>query len=207
MSQERTRVPNVHSVSRLAAIAAALLLTLLLGTGPACSGNGDAKSAPASNAAAAKSPTTEAKSAPSYSKAPDFGLRNLAGQTVHLSDYKGRVVLIDFWATWCPPCRASIPDLVKIYDSCHSAGFDILGIALERPGTNQLPGFIKSYKIKYPILIGERKVNNDYGGINSIPMSFLVARDGTIREQWLGMQPAGIIEKAVKDLLKEKAPN
>ncbi len=104
------------------------------------------------------------------------------------------------------PCRASIPDLVSLHDSYNKSGFDILGVALERGGTDALKSFASMYKIPYPILIGDRDVVVKYGSFTGIPTAFLIGRDGTIREQWVGTQPRDVVEKAVKYLLKEPIP-
>jgi len=113
-------------------------------------------------------------------KAPDFALKSFDGKTVKLSDYKGKVVIIDFWATWCPPCRKGIPDLISIQDE-YKKDVVIIGISLDSEKTiKDVPGFVKSYAINYPIVYGNEKVVNDYGGIEGIPTAFVVDKKGNI---------------------------
>jgi peroxiredoxin len=104
------------------------------------------------------------------------------------------------------PCRKSIPGLVSLHESYKQSGFDILGIALERGGTQALGPFVSAYRIGYPVLVGDGEVVTKYGGVNAIPTSFLIARDGTVREQWRGAPARTILEKAIQDLLAEQTP-
>lgn len=114
--------------------------------------------------------------------APDFTSK---GNTVRLSDYKGKVILIEFWATWCPPCREFTPVLNKIYEKYKDKGFVILALTPEE-NIDTVMSYIKRYDIIYPVLITDAKTVRRYGVI-SIPVSFLISRDGRVTEKHLGV--------------------
>jgi cytochrome c biogenesis protein CcmG/thiol:disulfide interchange protein DsbE len=126
--------------------------------------------------------------------APDFSLKDLSGQTVTLEQYRGKVVLLDFWATWCPPCRMTIPMLIKLQDKYRDDGLVILGISIDDPQQitdKDLRYFIKINKINYPVLRYNQKVMKDYfeGERVSIPTMFVVDRNGKIRDMIVGYAP------------------
>ncbi len=138
------------------------------------------------------------------SKAPQFALKDLKGNTLRLEDLKGRVVLLNFFATWCGPCRLEIPEFVKLHKRFKNEGLEIVGISLDMEGGAVLNPFVESYGIPYPIVIGTRQVVEDYGGIRGIPTSFLVDRDGSIAREFIGMYPAHVLEASVSELLARK---
>ena len=128
-------------------------------------------------------------------------------ENLNLSDYKGKVVVLDFWATWCPPCRKGIPDLIELKKEFKNADVEIIGISLDsftRGGAtkNDVIPFIKEYGINYPIVIGDPNVAQNYGGINSIPTSFVIDKEGFIVSYY-----QGLVEKSayVKDIKKALA--
>ena len=123
---------------------------------------------------------------PNYNKTP--------AKMLNLSDYKGKVVILDFWATWCPPCRKGIPDLIEIKKELKNTDFEIIGISLDsftRGGATKddaVP-FIKSQGINYPIVLGDPGVAQRYGGIRSIPTSFVIDKEGYIVSYYQGLVP------------------
>ena len=139
-------------------------------------------------------------------KAPDFTLKDLGGKLVKLSDYKGKVVLLNFWATWCGPCKDEIPDLVKVHDLFKKKGFVVLGISLDDEPQVDVPPFVSSFKkatgviINYPLLIGDDMIGDSYGGIRGIPTTFLIDRKGIIRKKYIG--PPGRTSEEVVATLK-----
>jgi cytochrome c biogenesis protein CcmG/thiol:disulfide interchange protein DsbE len=136
-------------------------------------------------------------------KAPDFSLKSVDGKTIKLSDYKGKVVIIDFWATWCPPCRKGIPDLISIQKS-HIKDVVIIGISLDAEKTiKDVPEFVKSYGINYPIVYGDEKVVAAYGGIQGIPTAFVIDRKGNIVDKHVGLVPKETYTNKIKELLKK----
>ncbi len=118
--------------------------------------------------------------------APDFTLHDLKGKRYTLHELRGQVVVINFWATWCGPCRYEIPDLTRIYNKYKDEGVIVLGISLDDMHPDEIGRFSKNYKISYPILHGPRsvlsKLTAAYGGITSIPTTFIVDRDGYIAQ-------------------------
>ena len=115
--------------------------------------------------------------------APAFSLEGLNGQNVRLSDFKGRVVLVNFWASWCPPCRMEIPEFEKVYKAYMNKGFTIIGIATD----NVPPLFIKQMGMTYPLAMADDQVISNYGNISGIPTSFLISRDGRIIKKVMGI--------------------
>ncbi|MCP4666769.1 MAG: TlpA family protein disulfide reductase [Deltaproteobacteria bacterium] len=137
--------------------------------------------------------------------APDVSLRDLSGRMVTLEEFRGSVMLLDFWATWCPPCRMSIPELIRLQEKYGDKGLVILGISLDDPGlySNKfLLAFKEMAKINYTILRYDQKVLKDYFGNESpaIPTMFLVDRQGKIRERFVGFRP-GALEKSLNGFL------
>jgi cytochrome c biogenesis protein CcmG/thiol:disulfide interchange protein DsbE len=135
----------------------------------------------------------------SSNKAPDFTLEDLNGKKVKLSDFKGKVVIINFWATWCPPCKAEIPDFIELYKTYQKKGLVILGIALDNK--EKVVKFVKDNGINYPVLMGNQEVSNLYGGISGIPTSFVVDRKGIIKNVFVGLRSKEVFEQNIKDNL------
>lgn len=136
-------------------------------------------------------------------KAPNFSLKSVDGKTVKLTDYKGKVVIIDFWATWCPPCRKGIPDLISIQNEFKS-DVVIIGISLDGAQTiKEVPGFIKEYAINYPVVYGDENVIKAYGGITSIPTAFVIDKKGNVVDMHVGLVPKDTYVNKIKELLKK----
>ena len=132
----------------------------------------------------------------------NFTLTSIDGEDITLSKLKGKVVLIDFWATWCAPCRYSIPAFIKLYDKFNEQGFIVLGIGLEEKAP--LENYRNKYKIPYPILIGNKEVARAYG-VQAIPNIFIIDKKGKIRKTQLGFAPEleAMLEAFIDTLLKE----
>lgn len=121
------------------------------------------------------------------STAPDFVLKDVSGKDTTLSSYKGKVVLLEFWATWCPPCKASIPDLVELQKKYRDKGFTVLGVSIDTDSdaAEKVAQFASSHGITYPVLIADEAVPMTYN-VMSIPTSFLVSRNGTVISSYKG---------------------
>ncbi len=167
------------------AIAILALLTLTLAAG--CSGEGEP---PRKNLRAA----------------PDFKLTSLDGSTVQLSDYRGKVVLLHFWATWCPPCVAAMPHEAKLQEMYGPDGLVVLGLSLDRKA-DEVRKFLAENPVNYPILILDDATREAYGGVPTIPLTILVDRDGTVRRKKIGYtdEDRVSIEEKVKALIGEEA--
>ncbi len=117
--------------------------------------------------------------------APDFALPGVDGKTITLSQLRGRVVLLDFWATWCAPCRLAIPHLNDLYKAYRTRGLEIIGVSLDTGSRERVRRFATSMGIQYPIIIADDQVLKDYG-ISPIPTTYLIDREGYISNKWVG---------------------
>jgi thiol-disulfide isomerase/thioredoxin len=138
-------------------------------------------------------------------RSPDFILKSLDGKEVKLSGLKGKVVLLDFWAVWCPPCRMSIPHLVELSDKFKGKGVVILGINLDSNPKN-VPAFVKQYKMPYPVLLGGNSPVQEQYGIDSIPSFILLDKSLRVADANRGFAPelAAVWEEQINILLKER---
>lgn len=136
-------------------------------------------------------------------KAADFNLKTLDGKNVKLSDYKGKIVIIDFWATWCPPCRKGVPDLISLQNE-YKDNLVVIGISLDQQNTiKDLAPFIKQYGINYPVVLGTEKVVQDYGNIQAIPTSFVVDQKGFIVDTHVGLVSKSTYTDLINKLIKK----
>jgi thiol-disulfide isomerase/thioredoxin len=159
-----------------------LLILVLIIAGIAYSYlSGDGK-APASKVVQQEKQDDSAKE---YPLAPDFTLKDLEGNSVKLSDFRGKVVIIDFWATWCPPCRRGIPEFVELQEQYGKDKLVVLGINMDQGDLSVVPKFAEEYQINYPILYFTPQVAAAYGGIRGIPTTFVLDQQGYVR---LGVQ-------------------
>jgi len=119
--------------------------------------------------------------------APGFALKDISGNTVTLSEYKDRVILLEFWATWCPPCKASIPELIELQERYKKKGFTVIGVSMDtvQDVNMDLTEFVRSYRINYPVLRGDENIARLYN-VNALPVSFLIDKKGRIVHSYMG---------------------
>jgi peroxiredoxin len=137
--------------------------------------------------------------------APDFTLQDLSGKPVSLRQHKGQVVLLDFWATWCTPCRRSIPELVVLQEKYRDQGLVVLGVSADNPrdtSVNALLAFKERFKINYSILLADRNITRSYFPTGQIPLPtlFVIDREGMIVDSIVGYKP-GVVERSLKKLI------
>jgi peroxiredoxin len=134
-------------------------------------------------------------------QAPDWKLVDLNGKIVRFSDFRGRVLILDFWATWCAPCRVEIPHFVELQKHYGDRGLTVIGISLDEQEPEVVKNFVKQLGVNYPIVIGSEKVAEAYGGINGLPTTFVIDRQGRIASEHIGYDDKATFEKEVQSLL------
>ena len=134
-------------------------------------------------------------------KAPQFKLRDINGRTVRLSDYRGKVVLINFWATWCPPCRAEMPDLVQLQRDYAKQGLQIIGITYPPETKTRVRRFARSLKVNYPIILGTSEIKARYSSEETLPLTVVINRNGAISDIISGILLPEEFDEKIKPLL------
>ncbi len=136
------------------------------------------------------------------SAAPDFSIKDLRGNTVSLAGFKGKVLVMNFWATWCPPCRAEIPDLIDVYGRMKADGLEILGLSVDRATPDELLGWVEKAGINYTVAMATPEIVEAYRPGDYIPSTIIVDRAGRIRYRSTGVIDRNTLVRLVKKLAK-----
>ena len=137
--------------------------------------------------------------------APDFALKDINGTTVHLSDYRGKVVLLDFWATWCGPCKMEIPWFMEFERKYKDRGFAVLGVSMDDDGWPTIKPFVKDIGMNYRVVLGNDQTGDLYGGIEALPTAFLIDREGRVAIEHVGLSSRREFEDGIENLLEAVA--
>ena len=140
------------------------------------------------------------------SAAPAWKLRTVEGTEVNSADFAGKVLVLDFWATWCPPCRAEIPGFVELQKKYGKDGLVIVGVSVDQGGADVVKKFITKNKVSYQIVLADGAVVNAFGGIEGIPTTFVIDREGKIQVKEVGFVATEEFEKRIQPLLKVTKP-
>ncbi|MCS6245078.1 MAG: TlpA family protein disulfide reductase [Opitutus sp.] len=154
-----------------------------------------------SSAAGPVPPLLARSTLPVLGKAPAWVLRDVEGREVKSSDYKGKVVVVDFWATWCPPCRKEIPDYIAWQKKYADRGLVILGLSLDEAPASVVKAFGDKMKINYPLVMADAATAEAFGGVEGLPTAFVIDREGNIRHRKVGLSDPAAYEKLIASLL------
>jgi len=141
---------------------------------------------------------------------PDVTFKDLQGSNLTLASFKGKVVVVNFWATWCAPCRTEIPMLIGVQQKYSSQGLTLLGVAMDDEGTKVVQPFVQTMKfdvsgqpmtMNYPIVIGNDDISTKFGGMLGLPMTFLISRDGKVAKKYMGELTEAELTKDIQSLL------
>ena len=135
--------------------------------------------------------------------APDFTLNDSAGVPVRLSEFRGRVVLLNFWATWCVPCRTETPWFVEFQKTYKDRGLVVLGVSLDDDGWKPVKPYIDEMKVNYPVMVGGNDIASLYGGLASLPVTLIIDKAGRIAVTHVGLCPKSEYEAAINSMLTE----
>ena len=160
-----------------------------------------------------QAPVSRAATSADSKLAPDFALQSLAGKTVRLSDFRGKAVLLNFWATWCEPCKIEMPWFVELQKQYGPQGFEIVGVSMGDDTPTEVAKFAQTMGVDYPILVGKEaqrdSVADLYGGVQFLPVSIYIDRDGKIVNKIFGLKSRSEIEDSIKKALtaESASPN
>ena len=133
---------------------------------------------------------------------PPLSLKDLRGRAVRLSDYRGKVVLLNFWATWCPPCRAEVPDLIRWQREYKGQGLQVVGVTHPPTNVREVRRFVRRFRVSYPILLGTRETKALFIEGETLPVTIVIDREGNIRERIEGILLPEEFEEKIKPLLR-----
>jgi len=135
--------------------------------------------------------------------APDFALASLDGKTtIRLSDYRGKAVLLNFWATWCVPCKIEMPWFVELQNQYGAQGLQVVGVAMDDASPEDIAKFAKDMGVNYPIAVGKEAVGDAYGGVQFLPATFYIGRDGKVIDKVFGLKGKHEIQDDIKKALE-----
>lgn len=166
----------------------------------AAANEGQVAAAPSPMSASAAGPHSAAL--PVLGPAPAWKLKDLDGNDVTADKFKGKVLVVDFWATWCPPCREEIPGYVELYKKYGPDRLAIVGVSLDEAGPKVVKDFVRKNGVNYPIVMGDDAVQSAFGSMEAIPTTFLIDRNGNIRDKKVGAEPTAEYEKKIASLLE-----
>ncbi len=152
------------------------------------------------------SPAASLQAAPVLPRAaPSWRLKDVDGNPVSSDQFKGKVVVLDFWATWCPPCRTEIPGFIQLQKKYAADGLVVVGVSVDTDGPGPVKKFMKEFGINYTVVMGDDAIVDAFSPIRGYPTTFIIDRDGLIRKSKLGRKPAAEFEKDVLEVLKPPA--
>jgi len=137
--------------------------------------------------------------------APDFTLQSLDGKSVRLADFRGKAVLLNFWATWCAPCKIEMPWFVELQKQYGPDGLQVVGVAMDDASPKDIGDFAKQMGVNYPVLIGQESVGDAYGGVQFLPENFYIDRNGKVVDRAFGLKGRGEIEDEIKRIIASAA--
>lgn len=140
-------------------------------------------------------------------QAPAFTLKDAQGTEFALSDYSGKVIILDFWATWCPPCRMEIPHFIELQNEYGKKGLQVIGVSVDRGGWVVVTPFIDENGINYPIIMSDQQAYQEYQELlpkserGGVPFTFIIDKEGIVRDKFVGYREKAVFEAAIKPLL------
>ena len=146
--------------------------------------------------------TAKVKQNSDRKSAPEFSLKDVDGRSVSLADYKGKVVLLNFWATWCGPCKIEIPWFIEFEQKYKDRGFAVLGVAMDEEGWEVVKPYLEQARVNYRVVVGNDSVATLYGGVDSLPTSFVLDQDGKIAATHIGLVSKSDYENEISQLLE-----
>jgi thiol-disulfide isomerase/thioredoxin len=194
-------------------VAVGSVALLMLGMS-ACTPNKEDKPPKPKVTANAAEPKTEAAAPvassplaalPKLGTAPKWELKDLDGKVVRSEQFKGKVVIVDFWATWCPPCRAEIPGYIELQKKYGADGLAIVGVSIDQGGPDVVKQFAQKFGVNYQLVMGDDNAIAAFGGFDGIPTTFLIDRNGQVRDRKEGAEETAVYEKKIASVLKETA--
>jgi peroxiredoxin len=132
---------------------------------------------------------------------PEWSLKDADGKMVHSTDFKGKVVILDFWATWCGPCRAEIPNFIVLQRQYEKQGLVVVGLSVDEDGAHVVKPFAQRLGMNYPVVLADKKTQDAFGGIEAVPTTFIIDRKGRIAKEHMGFADKDEFENEIKPLL------